>query len=230
MNLNNTQISENDIDLVYILKYKNKEPVMYLPLEGDNITDTTVKGDGINGTLVWLGTVQAGKVNEGLHFNHGGRLVLDGTVSKCIANLAHCTKGLSIALWVKPSSLSSQGGHITHSEYSINILASLNKGISAWTFIPPNLFLGIDTQSKAAVGTWSHIAVVYDPETGMFVYMDGILDAFKSIDEVYVSSNPSGQHDYVFGSKTGGWYPFEGTLDEIKIFYDSLTSAGKFHY
>ena len=214
MNSNNTQINENDVDLVYILKYKKKKPVMYLPLEGDNITDTTVKGDGINGTLVWLGTVQAGKVKQGLHVNHGGRLVLDGTANKCIANLAHCTRGLSIALWVKPSSLSSHGGHITHSEHSINILAS-NAGMSAWTFILPNLFLGIGTQSKAAVGTWSHIAVVYDPETGMFVYMDGILDTFKSIDEASAHRVPYGPHDYVFGSKTGGWYPFDGTLDEI---------------
>ena len=230
MNSNNTQINENDVGLVYILKYKKKKPVMYLPLEGDNITDTTVKGDGINGTLVWLGTVQAGKVKQGLHVNHSGRLVLDGTANKCIANLAHCTRGLSIALWVKPSSLSSHGGHITHSEYSINILASLNKGISVWTFILPNLFLGIDTQSKAAVGIWSHIAVVYDPETGMFVYMDGILDAFKCIDEASAHVDPYGPHDYVFGSKIGGWYLFDGTLDEIKIFYDSLTSAGKFNY
>ena len=230
MNSNNTQINENDVDLVYILKYKKKKPVMYLPLEGDNITDTTVKGDGVNGTLVWLGTVQAGKVKQGLHVNHGGRLVLDDTADKCIANLAHCTRGLSIALWVKPSSLSSHGGHITHSEHSVNILANLNKVISVWTSILPNFYLGFTTQSETAVGTWSHIAVVFDPEAGMFVYMDGILDTFKSIDEASAHRVPYGPHDYVFGNKIGGLYQFDGTLDEIKIFYDSLTSAGKFNY
>ena len=45
-----TEINNNH--LVYILKYKKKNPVMYLPLEGDNITDTTVIGDGIAGTLL----------------------------------------------------------------------------------------------------------------------------------------------------------------------------------
>ena len=230
MNSNNTQINENDVDLVYILKYKKKKPVMYLPLEGDNITGTTVKGDGVNGTLVWLGTVQAGKVNQGLHVNHGGRLVLDSTASKCIANLAHCTRGLSIALWEKPSSLSSHGGHITHSDFSINIQAKPSGSISVWTFSLPNFFLGFDTQSEAAVGAWSHIAVVIDPEVGMFVYMDGILDAFKSFVEASARGDPYGPHDYLFGSKIHGLYPFDGTLDEIKIFYDSLTSTGKINY
>ena len=227
MNSNNTQINENDVDIVYILKYKKKKPVMYLPLEGDNITDTTVKG-GVSGTLVWpsVPQVQAGKVKEGLHVNYGGRLLLDGTTNECLGNLALCTKGLSIALWVKCSS--SIWGHITHSEHSINIVATQIRGIGIFTLGQSNSIPSVDTQSKAAVGTWTHVAVVFDPNVGMFVYMDGIPDTLRSTDEAYSHSSPYGRHDYVFGSKIGGLYPFDGTLDEIKVFYDSLTSAGKF--
>ena len=217
----------NNNHLVYILKHKKKKPVMYLPLDEDNITDTTVKGDGVYGFLVQpMNTqVQAGKVNEGLYVRNSGRLELADTATECLWHLALCTKGLSIALWVKPSSLSSLGGHITHNDYSINILAHLNKGISVWTSI--NFFLDVNTQSNVVVGTWSHNAVVFNPDAGMFVYMDGILDAFKSIDEASAGSHLYRQSDYVFGSKLHGKYPFEGTLDEIKIYYDSLISAGK---
>ena len=93
INSKNTHFNENGVDLVYILKYKKKNPVMYLPLEGDNITDTTVKGEGVNGTVMLKGNtqVQAGKVNQGLHVKNDGRFVLDGTANKCIGNLAVCT-------------------------------------------------------------------------------------------------------------------------------------------
>ena len=47
---NYTEINSNH--LVYILKYKKKNPVMYLPLEGDNITGTNVIGNGVTGTLL----------------------------------------------------------------------------------------------------------------------------------------------------------------------------------
>ena len=230
MNSNNTHFNEYGLDLVYILKYKKKKPVMYLPLEGDNITDTTVKGDGVTGTLILKGNtqVQAGKVNQGLRVKNGGRFVLDGTTNKCISNLTLCTKGLSIALWMEPSSLSTLGGHITHGDLSINILAYRSGVMSIWTYGLPNSFFGFTTQSTISVGRWSHVAVVFDPEDGMFVYMDGILDAFKSIDETSPHTSPYGPSNYVFGSKINGVHAFDGTLDDIKIFYHSLTNTGKF--
>ena len=64
----------------------------------------------------------------------------------------------------------------------------------------------------------------------MFIYMDGRLDAFKSIDEAFSHTSSHAAKDYVFGSRVNGWYYFDGTFDEIKVFYNSLTSAGKFNY
>ena len=90
----------------------------------------------------------------------------------------------------------------------------------------PNTLRGFETQSVAPVRTWTHVAVVFNPDVGMSVYMDGILDAFKSIDEA-VPSNGNIANDYVLGSKSHGGYPFEGTLDEIKVFYDLLSRAGR---
>ena len=64
-NLNNTQNNDYVVDIIYILKFETKNPVMYLPLDGDNITGTNVIGDGINGTLMMAENtrIQAGKVN-----------------------------------------------------------------------------------------------------------------------------------------------------------------------
>ena len=107
--------------------------VMYLPLEGDNITDTTVIGDGITGTLVYKENteIQAGKLNRGLHVKHGARMVLDGTGNKCIGNLATCTNGLSISLWVNPSMSHGRFMQITSNDngHSISIRLPLQNTI-----------------------------------------------------------------------------------------------------
>ena len=228
-NSNNTQNNDYVIDLLYILRFKAEKPVMYLPLDGDNITGATVIGDGITGTIIHevRTQIQAGKVNQGLHLRNRARLFLDNTANTCLGNLSICTNGLSIALWINPSSLSSGGRHITHSEYSINIVATASGTISVWTSGQPNSLRSFRTQSTAPMGTWTHVAVVFDPDVGMFIYMNGILDAFKSINEAFSRSSLYGPRDYVFGGKGTGWYYFEGTLDEIKVFYESLTSAGK---
>ena len=97
MNSNNTQINEDQV--VYILKYKKNNPVMYFPLEGDNITDTTVKRRWWSLVLLltqYIFKYRMGKVNQDLHVKHGARMVPDGTANKCIGNLATCTNGLSI--------------------------------------------------------------------------------------------------------------------------------------
>ena len=85
---NITQINESHV--VYILKYKKNKPVMYLSLEKDNITGTILSGDGVIGTLQMAENtrIQAGKVNQGLYVENGGRLVLDNTANKCLGNLS----------------------------------------------------------------------------------------------------------------------------------------------
>ena len=224
---NNTDINTNHV--IYILKYKKKKPVMYLQLEGDNITGTSVIGDGVTGTLIKVENteIQTGKLYQGLYVKNGGRLVLDNTANKCIGNLAVCTKGLSIALWINPSSLPSDGRHITHSEYSINIAVTGSGTIGVWTSGQPNTIPGFGTQSTAPIGTWTHVAVVFDPDVGMSVYMNGRLDAFKSINEAFLHTSPYGPNDYIFSSKQHGSYPFDEILDEIKVFYDGLSSTGR---
>ena len=78
---------------------------------------------------------------------------------------------------------------ITRSDngHSISIGLPLQNTILVWIiFTEPHL----QSKSTVPVGTWMHITVVYDPRIGMFLYMDGILEAFKSIDEINVASNP----------------------------------------
>ena len=222
-------IELNNNHLVYILKYKKKKPVMYLSLDRETVRGTTVKGEGVNGTLIKKENtqIQAGKVNHGLHFRNGGRLVLENTIDKCIQNLAACTNGLSIALWINPSIFRNLR-HITHSEHSINIVATTSGAIGVWTRGQPNSLTSLVTQSEILVGTWTYVAVVFNPDVGMFIYMDGRLDVFKSIDEAYPHRTSNGPLDYVFGSKVDGQYPFDGALDEIKVYYKSLTCTGNF--
>ena len=201
-NSNNTQISDYSVSLVYILKSKKKKPVMYLPLEGDNITGTTVIGDDVHGHLISKENtqVQAGKVNQGLHVKHGGRLVLDNTANECIGNLAVCPDGLSITMWINPSSLSDFTKHITHSDYSINI-ATGSGVIKVWTLGQPNIIPGFTTQSVAPVGIWTHVSVVFDPDVGMSIYVNGRLDTFnvwKKYDLFQISVSNNSEKKRIF--------------------------------
>ena len=213
---NYTDINKNH--LFYILKYKKKKPVMYLPLDADNITDATVKGDGVTGTLILKGNtqVQDGKVNQGLHVSNSGRLVIDGMADECINHLEKCTNGLTVALWLKPSNIDHGSRHVTHGERSINIVVDAHGVVASWVWGQTKTIPYITSQSRVFVHTWTHIVVVYDPEVGLFLYINGTLEAFRSVDEEEPRNRNFQQ--YTFGSKNNGWYPIDGTLDEIKIF------------
>ena len=238
-NSTNTQINESDA--VYILKYKKKKSVMYLPLDGDNTSGATVIGHGVNGTLhkVENTIIQVGKVNQGLHVSNGGRGFLDNTANVCINRLDLCSNGLSIALWLNPSNLGDNFRHITHGRRSINIAIS-NRRIASWAIIQrmhqiERVFLAqtkripsIESKSSVFTDTWIHVAVVYDPDVGLSLYINGVLEAFRSIDEEVPDTNQYGPHDYMFGAKENGGFDFDGTLDEIKVFYETLTKTGMF--
>ena len=223
---NSTEINNNHF--VYILKYKKNKSVMYLPLEGDDIKGSTVIGEGVNGTLVKKENtqVQSGKVNQGLHFRDMGRLLLVADANECINYLEKCTHGLSIALWLKPSDLSKRNAHITHGERSINIAFREYHLIETWALGQTKVISSIISQSRVFVNNWIHIIVVYDPEVGLSLYLNGILEGFISIDEEIPDNRDFQQ--YSFGSKINRRYPIDGILDEIKVFYESLTSSGEF--
>ena len=229
-NSNNTQIIDYPVDLVYILKYNKKKPVMYLPLDGDNITGASVIGDGVTGTLFnYENTkIQAGKVNQGLHVKNGGRLVLDNTANTCIGNLALCTDGLSIALWINPS-MHGSFGHITHSIYSISVVSVESGVIGVWTSGQLNSISAFVTQSTTPVGTWTHVAVVFDPDVGMFYLHETAHTGCVQIHRRGCSTQKvrTVLMTMCLVVSRDGLYPFDGVLDEIKVFYESLTSVGK---
>ena len=173
--------------------------------------------------------IQAGKVNQGLHVSNSGRFLLGAKANECISYLEKCTKGLSIALWVKPSGMGHRGygPHVAHGQRSINIVHKLDdRGVRTWAWGQTKEISPISSKSRAFLHTWTHVAVVYDPEVGLSPFLNGTLEAFRSVNEE-VPHNRNFQQ-YTFGSKTNGGFPFNGTLDEIKIFYDSLTSTSRF--
>ena len=199
---------------------------MYLPLDGGNITGGTVVGDGVTGTLLNIAhtQVQAGKMSQGLHVSNRGRLILDSTANTCISDLRACTDGLSIGLWVNPSSISGAFKHISDSKNSRSIVIATDSGvIKVWT----RGLVSIGSQSATA-GTWIHVLAVFNPNMGLFLYINGSLDMFRSISEATSNAGATDNNDYLLGAKTDTTNPFDGTLDEIKVFYSSLSSAGIF--
>ena len=165
-------------------------------------------------------------MNQGLHVRNDGRLVLDGMADECINYLEKCMDGLTVALWFNPSSMGHGTHHVTHGQRSINIILNMEGGITSWAWGQTKEIPFIKSQSRVFVDTWTHIAVAYDPEAGLFLYVNGTLEAFRSISEAKPQS--LNFQPYAFGSKANGLYPIDGTLDEIKVFYESLTGTGRF--
>ena len=215
------QITDNQS--VFIRK-RNEKPDVYLPLEPENITGTTIVGEGVTGTLVNDGNIQVqnGKVMRGLHFSNQGRISLDGSVNDCFSHMPACEHGISLSMWMKPSVVAQR--HLTHSSHSINVVISSQHEIRFWVQDEPNRITGVASTSTAEAGQWMHVTITYTRATGAALYINGVLEIFHSVFEPH--SYPSANDAFFIGAKIGGQYPFNGIIDEFKIFYKTMSSSG----
>lgn len=73
-------------------------------------------------------------------------------------------------------------------------------------------------------GTWHHVAVVWDRDANTSIYVDGVLDIATATS--YSGTDIQGSDDVYIGDKqSGSTQGLTGTLDEIRIWNTTLTSA-----
>ena len=224
-----TQITDNHV--VYFMK-RNKKPDVYFPLEPENITETTVAGDGISGTLLFGGrtSAQTGKVGQGLHVQNGGQIVLPGSGNECFLNIASCPdESLTIMFWTKKTTWRRYESHLTYSNtYSINLLVGNRDILSMWVIWNSSILSG-KTIRTIDPEIWTHVTAVFSHNIGLFIYLNGVMETFKSISEsenITNSVNAPDTAKLLFGGKFGQ-YHYDGVLDEIKLFYKYCSSSGK---
>ena len=217
-----------DDQVIYLMK-RNKKPDVYFPLEPENISESLVVGEGISGTLYNKGNTspQRGKVGQGLRVR-GGQIKLIG--HQCFSDIAACPDdSLTVMMWIKQTARGDP--HLTFSpSNSINIKLNGDQTMRVWVHwnsFPYNILDNIDSTSAVELNTWTHVAAVYNHNIGGFIYLNGIMETFKSISESEDGNIPADPSVLYFGGKEGH-YHFYGVLDEIKLFYQYLSSSGWF--
>lgn len=123
----------------------------------------------------------------------------------------------SVALWIKPSSLSTSGlvhwgdsGSFSRSSFKLQ-----NTGVLRFEYQGG----GHNGVTNVVDGTWHHVAYTYDGDT-IKLYVDGIED--YSISGITLKTGVSGETDINIGSQLEGAF-YEGLMDDVRIFDTVLT-------
>jgi len=198
----------------------NSGLVAYYALEG-NVEDSS--GNGHHGTAVGNPVYVPGQVGSGLIFDGtGAQYVSLGTL-----NPSEATGRLSVSLWANWNGLSGQYQGLigkrdswAAADMMWQIEANIDTGIVR---LQREGIADIPT-TALPIGEWYHVAITFDGALGK-VYMAGDLGA-----EGPFSFGTDPDSAMVFGaSVANGGNPFNGALDEIRI-YDRVLSPFEIRY
>lgn len=192
----------------------------------NNVEDSS--GNGHHGTLAGDPNFPVAYVNgpDGL----GQAMLLDGTDNHQHVYLGNfnpsaATDKLTIALWAKwdgPSnSWQAFMGKRNSGDWDRDIMMwyfELER--DAWDIRFAREGSSINTGQTLEVGVWTHLAVTFDGTTAK-VYVNGVV-----IDEGDFSFGNDTEAPMQIGAATGGGgNPFNGTLDEVRIYDIALSEA-----
>ncbi|MBK7160131.1 MAG: LamG domain-containing protein [Ignavibacteria bacterium] len=133
------------------------------------------------------------------------------------------TESFSIEAWVNPSNIANKGviakgGSLgTTLRYAIRITSSR---VVLITNGGPRL--SSKSTSLIPVNTWTHISATYNSGSGNFnIYINGILDSSS----VVAGAAPIANTDSLYIGISGASTPFNGKLDEVRLWNRELTAA-----
>lgn len=190
-----------------------------------NAMDDTVYSDNATENGAVLTADRKGRANSAYSF--------DGTKHMTIpdSSILDSTTG-TWAIWVKTSAPTSGGNsYVVMSKTSS---ASSNSGITL-TLDPNNGMKGglqMKNASSASEcesagglndGTWHHLAVTFDGDVTATLYVDGVSECtiIPPAGWSFYASSP-----LMIGSSSDGWWqPFNGSLDNVRVYNRALSAA-----
>ena len=188
--------------------------------EGSGTTIADSSGNGNTGALVGSPTWVTGVKGLALHL--GG-----SDYATCPSNPSlDITGPLTLAAWVRPDTVATQYlikkgtyGGINGYELSLSsagkVFFRLNQVASGNTYR-----IDSTTSYPADGSTWMHVAGTYDGTT-MRLYVNGVLEASVA----GPSSIISNKQVLGIGAQSNGISPFQGALDEVRVWSRSLSAA-----
>ena len=209
---------------LYIDDIQFGRPILPVGLVANYTFENSVKdvtSNGHDGTV--LGTVTyvdgpVGKSKAVLFAGTAGNAVDLGTF-----NPSEKTGMLSVSLWAKWNGLSTQwqgliGKRDNWSDTGTMWQIEANQTSGALSFSRYNITAG--TAPALKVGEWTHIAVTFDKTTARF-YVNGVQTGTGAF-----SFGPNRDAPVEIGcDNSGGGNPFNGALDEVRLYDTVLTPA-----
>jgi len=187
-----------------------------------------------NGSIVGPVYTAAGKYSNALSFDGRNDYVKFGNSSS--VSLGRNGKSFTLEAWVKPIQQ-------TPSKYGFIVGRDSLAGRNVWfgqnASTPANLLFIVTNTSGTGLSTftnansldinvWQHVVVVYDRSTNSVkIYKNGAKLALKS------STFPATLYDALYSKgnfsvgdtpdRTAGTYPFNGTIDEVRVWQRALS-------
>ena len=202
--------------------------------DGSGTTATDSSGNGIHGALVngptWTtgnfsGALQFDGINDYVEIPHTNKFLINdgGTVAFWFkANTVTKRQGL----WSKDSSGFDTGGHLSISiETDFTIRARLQSSAASFTIF----------SAPVTANRWYHVAFTFG-SGGMKLYIDGEAPSTNSYTGGFATTSGGSGNFEPIAIGTGTWVsdnfiatpinvPFQGIIDDVRIYNKSLTSS-----
>ncbi len=208
----------------------------YWPFNGGDTTATLAmdrSGAGNIGTLTNSPTKKAGKIGQGIDFDGTDDYVsVPDNASLDIGD----TDDLTITGWFNRDTfttddtiLAKRNGVSTSDQ---GYIAYIDDSTDKLTFENCDASSGCDEYQLESTSTftaagWHHFAIVWDQDSasGSEIYIDGVADSATDTGTIGNIGDLSNSVVLAIGAESDAGNPFDGKLDEIRVYKRALTSS-----
>ncbi|CAF1552412.1 unnamed protein product [Adineta steineri] len=215
--------------------------VVYYPFNTTTTTWNDYSVNLCNGIASGV-TISDGRVDQAISFQSSTSYFQ----SQCFPKMRNIDTSFSISLWINPTSLTS-GGSLVHIStnttgtlYCYDLLAFTTTGALVLQWMPSTTTVSSTLGPVISINTWTHIAVVYNSNNGIRLFINGEFSTSSSNTgsfNIYDSNSPQyitlgnvgslGPASWVTcisGSISYASGPFSGAIDEFRLYNRELDS------
>ncbi len=189
-----------------------------------NSTAADISGNGNDGTLVNSPGYAAGKIANGISLTKAYSQYVNGGRAAIISS---DMEELTVSMWVKADTLQELGldwilgkGSLYYLPKSGFSLRLWHKQLAFYAVGPNDAMVGVFGPTLEA-GVWYHLAGVFKGGEYMKLYVNGVEYTTSATIPPYIAA--SGTYDLHIGNGSYCSYPWDGIIDEVKIFNRALT-------